>query len=230
LPFCINCGQKIDEDQKICDQCGNSLEKQNVPEKLRTNFYVPIEYSDVKDEIPFGNDIIYSTLFSVNTHSVNPRSGGMHGFKLNSYTTHALFTENGITYQKSRRGVLKPDFIPWHKLTIFVGHSLGFQDKMTTYTFALTRHPDYESTQNFEMRLMKFYLEFYPHVVSEKRKYKGKHLKQIEKAYKKITEAYGDELIEFYKTNEDYEEFQKMKKEKMEEMPKWAKFLVKNLD
>jgi len=66
------------------------------------------------------------------------------------------------------------------------------------------------------------------HVISEKKKHNKKFLKHIEKAYKKITEALGEDLIEFYKTNEDYEEYQKMKSEKMKEMPDWAKFLVIN--
>lgn len=228
MQFCTNCGEKMDEDQKICSQCGNSLERQNVQENEKKKFYVPIDYSDVKDAIPIGNDIIYSTLFTVNTHTVDPQLGGRHGFKTNNYVTHALLTEKGIAYQKLKGGVLKPEFIPWSKLTIFVGHSLGFQDKMTMYTFALTRDPDYESAQNLEMRLMKFYLEFVDHVINEKKKHNKKSLKHIEKAYKKIAEALGEDLIEFFKTNEDYEEYQKMKSEKMKEMPEWAKSLVIN--
>lgn len=226
MHYCTNCGQQIEEGQKVCTQCGNPLEKQKVQENLKTNFYVPIDYSDVKDAIPIGNDIIYSTLFTVNTHTIDPKLGPIQGVKTSNYVTHALFTENGIAYQKIKGGTLKPKFIPWYKLSIFVGHSLGFQDKMTTYTFALTHDPEYESAQNLEMRLMKFYFKFVSHVISEKRKRNKKFLKHIEKAYKKITEALGEDLIEFYKTNEDYEEYQKMKKEKMKEMPNWAKFFV----
>jgi len=230
MQFCTNCGQKLDEDQKICNQCGNSLEKQNVQENIRTNFYVPIDYSDIKDVIPIGNDIIYSTLFSVNAWTVDPKVGALQGSKIKIYDSHALFIKNGIYYQKYKRGLLEPNFIPWYKLLSIVGPGLLFKEKMTVYTVVLKQHHDYETKHNFEMRLMKFYLEFAPHVISEKRKWKHKKgLKRIEKAYNQIIEGCGENLIEFYKTNENYEEFKKLEDKMEESRPKWAKFLIKSM-
>lgn len=203
-----------------------TLENNKNTDTSETNFYVPIDYSDVRDAIPVGEDIIYSTLFAVHSHG----GEGIGFIKTQHYISHALFTKQGIAFQEPRGKTLTPHYLPWYKVWMVVGNSILIKKGTTIYTYILNHHPDYESPQNFEMRQMKFYLEFAPLVIDEKKKNKyTKGLKRFEKGYNKIVSTLGEDKIEFIKTNKDYEEFLKLKQESLKTLPKWQQFLARKI-
>lgn len=230
MPFCTNCGEKVEDDQKVCMHCGKSLEKSDDKSKSEDAFYVPIDFSDVKEVIPIGEDIIYSSLFSVYTHGM---SGPFHE-RSQTFQSHVLFTKKGIAYQEPKAGLMKSSYIPWYKVTQLSVAIFGLRGGTKMYVFTMKQHPDYESDKDFEMRTWKFLFEFVPHVINEKKKKKAtKGLKKFEKTYNTIKKVLGEEECEFFRTNSDYEEFKKhhplLRNAMSEASPKWAQFIAKKI-
>lgn len=219
MPFCSNCGVEINGDSKFCENCSDTV-KEKKQSNASANFFVPIDYSDVREVIPPGEDIIYSTLFYVWGASVQ-----YAGTKYQSFNSHVLFTEKGFVYQNPKRGGMKPHYLPLNRIYLVTPGSMFIR---RGFTYSLYYHPDYESSVNFEMRHLKFFLEFAPRLISEKKK-KGNSgsLKRLEKLYNRLYTSIGKDGIEFLRTNEDYEAYRNLWDEKLRDFmitsPKWAR-------
>jgi len=222
LPFCSNCGEEIEENLKFCTTCLESLEKREDDNILDNNFHVPIDFSDVREAIPIGEDIIYSSLFSGTTH-------GSSAFEIQTqkFQSHVLFTKNGIAYQVPKAGLMVSSYIPWYQVDVINVGLFLFKKGLTVYDFTMI-----PNSPDFVMRTWKFYFEYLPYVINEKTKRGyGKGLKRLEKIYNNIKKELGEEEYEFIRNNNDYEEFVKhfpsLKKSILKVTPKWARFLAK---
>ena len=50
MPFCTNCGEKVEDDQTICSRCGEPLENEKDKKSSEKDFFVPIDFSDVEKQ------------------------------------------------------------------------------------------------------------------------------------------------------------------------------------
>jgi len=228
MPFCTNCGEKVEDGQKVCSHCGESFGEDENKKSSEISFAVPIDFSDVREAIPIGEDIINSSLFSVYTHG----PAGLAYEKTQTFQSHVLFTKNGIAYQEPKGGIMKSVYLPWYKIDQITVANILIKQGLKLYTFMMIPNTNYESLQDYDMRTWRFLFEFVPHVINEKKKNKYTvGLKKLEKMYNKIKKVLGEEECEFFRTNVDYEEFKKhqplLQKAMFEATPKWAQFLVR---
>ncbi|MHA2288321.1 MAG: zinc ribbon domain-containing protein [Promethearchaeota archaeon] len=225
MPLCTNCGENIEENQQVCAKCGISLAgtEEKKPSK---RFFVPIDYSDVKAIIPVGEEIIYSAVFNVSHPAPNTPYP-------EQIKTHVLFTPKGIAYQLG--AMKKNEYLPWNKLAFLFFGGMMVKKGLKVYNFAFHTNSKYETPEESEMRPWKFYFEFAPHLISEKKKAGNSYnLKKIEKMFFKFVQVLGEEEIEFIRDNNDYEEFKKhsprLKDASLKAVPKWLRPIVRRLD
>jgi len=224
MPFCTNCGEKGEENQQVCAKCGITLTSTEAT-KPSIKFLVPLNHSDVRTVIPGGDEIIYSAVFNV--AYINPAARSPYP---EEFLTHVLFTKRGIAYQA---GALKVnEYLPWALLgQIYVG-GMMVKKKMSFYNFMLHTDPTYETPEEFKMRPWKFYFEYGPHVISEKKRCDNtSNLKKMEKMYYKFVDVLGEEEIEFIRDNDDFEEFEKdypqLREAMLKAVPKIARPFIK---
>ena len=200
MSFCPNCGEMTEENQQVCAKCGTTLTGTE-GQKASKRFFVPINYSDLKAVIPEGEAIIYSAIFNVSHPVPN------HPFPV-EFKTHVLLTERGMAYQMG--GIKKNEYLPWNKLYQIFPGAMVVKLGMSVYSFMFHTNPQYETPEEFEMRPWKFYFEFAPIVINEKKRTgHAYNLKKIEKIWNKFEYLLGEEEIEFFKNNNDYNEFKK---------------------
>ncbi|MFX1234140.1 MAG: zinc ribbon domain-containing protein [Promethearchaeota archaeon] len=222
MPFCTNCGNQIEGNLKFCPSCGESLEKTEIKGGVDDNFYVPIDFSEVREVIPIGEDIIYSALFS---GLIQGPAGPVT--QTQTFQSHILFTKNGIAFQEPKAHLMASRYIPWYQVEVLNVGLFMFKKGLTIYTFTMM-----PTMEDYVMRTWKFYFEFLPYVINEKTK-RGytKGLNRLAKIYYKIKKELGEEEYEFIKDNNDYEEFKKhfpsLKEAVLRVTPKWAKFLAR---
>ena len=132
-----------------------------------SNFYVPIDYSNLKEVIPEGEDIVYSSLVTIKGSSYSGR-----GMSTTSYTSHLLMTTGGIAFTipkkfKTPELVYKPwDFVNTRETRI------GKISLSSTNTIHLTRDKNLESNESFKKRKKDFGVTILPVVVNYyKKKY-----------------------------------------------------------
>lgn len=127
-----------------------------------SHIYIPIDYSDVREAIPPGEDIIYSTLMK-GTFS--------YGRTTETFLSHALITPNGFawTYPKKRRKPPELRYNNWTQIRtikgsmIFMGLSNGLM---------LKRIKDSEEKSDFKLRSSQFAAFILPYAIDyAKRKY-----------------------------------------------------------
>jgi hypothetical protein len=230
MPLCPNCGEKVEANVKFCTNCGESLKTDKIKSSSNKNFGVPLDYSEVREVIPVGEDIIHSSLFSVFTHGL---AGPFHEMS-QRFNSHVLFTTNGIAFQEPKHGVMKSVYKPWYDVDGIRIGLMMIKEGTKMYAFTMIPDTNYETSNDFNMRTSRFFFEFLPHVINEKKmkRHKG-GLKKLEKTYNKFKKMLGEQECEFFRTNEDNEEYRKhlplLNKAIEETTPKWAKFLVDHL-
>lgn len=123
-----------------------------------SNIYVPIDYSEVANEIPEGEDILYSTL----CHTTERGGSGPTRYKKN-YTSHVVLTTNGIAFEVKRKlSKSRNNYISYIED--------GFQARIKPnnkfwaagptgilYSFQLKHSKDFESKQQFRERSQVFF-------------------------------------------------------------------------
>jgi hypothetical protein len=190
MPICSNCGKEIEDEQKVCAHCGEAV-KISKSNKI----FVPIDFSNVGEAIPPGEDIIYSAFCSVQRSGVE-----RGGYQSENFQTHVLITKNGIAYQEPIGGLIKSNYIPWHELAnVGMGQIVfnkGKGTKIKTYNCTMTPVSKFESLQDFEMRSRKFYFDFTPYLIEEKKKHKSK-AKKVQKVYDNLKAILGRKNLNF---------------------------------
>jgi len=122
--------------------------------KIMSNLYVPIDYSNVSEAVPAGDDILYSTLCKVFK---------VVGLQAVRVKMHAVITQSGIALRrmkKMKKGT--PIFIKWSKIKnvrltpygrVLMKWGLSGYARIR---LKLLRVPEYESRQSFSDRKAKF--------------------------------------------------------------------------
>ena len=229
MSLCPECGEKTEENQQVCAKCGFNLTapKEKKPSK---RFFVPIDYSDVRAIIPAGEQIIYSAVFNVTQPVDRMRTDY---YTPEQIKTHVLFTETAIYYQEGH--IKKNVSLPWNKLAMLHMGAMMVKRGLKIYNFLFHTNPKYETPEEFEMRPWKFFFEFGPYLISEKKKAGNKYnLKKMEKLYFKFVHLLGEDEIKFIRENNDYEEFKKhypkLREAMLKAVPAWARPIVKKSD
>lgn len=142
-------------------------------------FYVPINYSNVIDAIPPGEDIIYSTMCLANrsfgTFSKRP-------FRL-EWKSHVLITLYGVAFTLfNKNQVPELVYVPLHDIIIGKNYILA-----SGGIFTLIRQPEFESVITFARRSNEFQAKFKPFITLRKqeRKLEKKMQKEGKKREKK---------------------------------------------
>ena len=178
-----------------------------------SEIYYPIDGSNLKEIIPIGQDIIYSTLCKGYAKESED--------KKYKWKSHVLITKEGVAFSipltvnytkkelKNNPNLKVNHFMPWANIIIIkwqplVGISVGFavpwvynQIRLRS-EFILERENKYESKQLFKQRLEPFLEKFKP-IASEKRTALGKVLYNI-----LIANQSFPKVKDFYKNEENY--------------------------
>lgn len=224
MPFCTNCGAMTEESQQVCTRCGTNLTSTEET-KPSIKFLAPLDYSDVNTIIPKGEDVIYSAVFNV--AFTDPAKRNIFP---EEYLSHVLFTKRGMAFQV---GELKKNvYIPWSQLFQISIAGIMVRRKPIIYNLQFHTNPEYETPEEYKMRPWKFYFEYGPHVINEKKRTGNNlNLKKIQKLWYKFVDLLGEEEIEFIKNNNDFEEFKKhfsvLREAMLQAVPKIAKPFVK---
>ncbi|MBA7484820.1 hypothetical protein ES707_20351 [subsurface metagenome] len=133
--------------------------------------YVPINFSCVREIIPPGVDILYSTLCKGRAEEflVNQK-------KIFTWTSHILITNMGIAFtiplnvSHSKR-ILRAEnlsglhFYRWHRIEVIPNgfKACGIKDEIRlNCTFILAREVNFESKEKYNERKAQFLPKFYP--------------------------------------------------------------------
>lgn len=130
-----------------------------------SNIYVPIDYSDVKNVIPQGEDIIYSTLCKA---TIDKSFGPI--INKTKWLSHVLMTEKGIAFSVPQKK--KPTefvYVPWYE--IYHTWNDGIFLRNLTEMLIVTRDPNFESKEKFKERRLKACIIFLPLLIKEKEKF-----------------------------------------------------------
>lgn len=151
--------------------------------------YVPIDISDLKNVIPEGNDILYSTYAHIVEKYVYLSATKKATLKWNS---HMLFTQDGFAYTEIRKKKPpNPQFYGWHMVRNIVNDKMKV---MINISAQIIRHEDYETKEAFQERIKQFSPKIIP-IALERLKYlreskrdefrKG-WLKQLDRTIRKL--------------------------------------------
>ncbi|TFG10478.1 MAG: hypothetical protein EU535_08240, partial [Promethearchaeota archaeon] len=153
--------------------------------------YYPIDKSNLKEIIPLGQDIIYSTLCQGFVHDTN-------NDKKYKWKTHVLMTKEGVAFSipvsvnytakaiKTEPILIQNHFVGWQNIYVtevqeFIGTTAGFivpwlYERIRFRTvFKLLRDSEFESKESFKNRSKPFIETFRP-LASEKRTKLGEEL------------------------------------------------------
>lgn len=142
-----------------------------------SEIYVPIDFSNARDVIPPGEDIIYSTICA-------GKGEFLEGTKSTTYKweSHFLLTDKGVAFTipldvshtKKQIKNLNPraeHYLEWHNIIVVPGRTgdkPGFivdkienEIKITCF-FELVRNPNFESEEKFQDRKQLFFDKFKP--------------------------------------------------------------------
>ncbi len=135
-----------------------------------SDFYVPINISDLHTIIPSGEQIIYSTLCKCATVETSVRKT-----KITKWNSHVLFTNNGVAYNKADSHKKKAPFTKmysrWEDVQgmILIGGK-GFLLN-TMMDFKLMREENLETNEQFIKRTREFLLKYPPFIIEKKERW-----------------------------------------------------------
>lgn len=153
--------------------------------------YVPIDFSDIKNVIPPGEDIIYSTLCQ-GTHSQNLGTKT----KTWKWISHCLMTKNGVAYtfpslQKKKEPPQKI-YSKWEDILAIASagkFGVGFTLSLIT-SYKLVRNENFETKEKFKERSKAFVAKFRPLVIKKQEEWleANRNNPEVRKRDIKITE------------------------------------------
>ncbi|MFX1275513.1 MAG: hypothetical protein ACFFBP_06560 [Promethearchaeota archaeon] len=138
-----------------------------------SNIYLPINASDVKDVIPIGEDIIYSTLALGYEYLGNREA---------RWSTQLLITPNGIAFKVRSDSGLVNRYYYWHEIQTIINYGkfgpaiFVYKRKLSNLSVALARNENIETKEEFKERLGEFLDIFRPILIEKKQQW-------LEKAY-----------------------------------------------
>ena len=158
-----------------------------------SELYVPIDHSNVKDEIPEGEDIIYSTLCKVmrNIYGKN---------KKYTWISHVMMTPNGFAYIEPNfiQKNMPPQayYIPWYEIRNIGNRTFAVS---LDHILTLEKSPD-ETKADLKNRGLRFPVKFIPIAIqSIEKRLNAENIEK--KEIKKFTNSL--ERLEKYKVKID---------------------------
>jgi len=151
---------------------------------------VPIDYSNLRDVIPPGEDILYSTLCAAKTMNIGIDTVNVKNYKSYSWKTHALLTETGIAFTypkkinykakelKNNPNLQDNQFVPWEN-TLGIAKvkkrgRISLCDIKGKINYSpwlyLVRFTDEESKKQYDERMENFLRKFVPIQKSKREK------------------------------------------------------------
>ena len=134
--------------------------------------YVPIEYSEVINIVPPGEEILYSTMCKMTYLSP---SGS-----ISRWISHVLLTEGGLACTNAKdKGSFELKYIPWTKVVFISGKAftIDLGDKYPStmdhhmVTCVLLRNPNFETEETFRERKTRFPTIFVPLLIQKKEEF-----------------------------------------------------------
>ena len=190
--------------------------------------YVPIDFSEVKNVIPPGEDIIYSSLAKGMAVSVVKN-------KRFTWQTHFLATNNGVAItiplnvSYTKRAIKKLEYpsplyyIPWGNIIFNKYNAMvvyANADRPLTCTFLLLRNKNFETKEKFKERRSQFAPKF-SGIQIAKRKQLHDELHSLLKSYPKLPKR-TDFLLDKNNSRFDVDMFLTIKK-RIKQEQKWEK-------
>ena len=111
-----------------------------------SNIYIPIDASNLREEITPGEDIVYSTIMRVQDSTYNTTT---------KFDSHVLLTPNGIAWTDPRKKKKKDPIIPkyanWDDFRAIIKNKMGFWGQDLD-NFELLRLDKIETKEEFKNR------------------------------------------------------------------------------
>lgn len=162
-----------------------------------SDIYVPIDFSDIKNKIPPGEDIIYSTLCKgFTSQTVGTKT------KTWRWISHVLMTPNGVAYtfpnMKKKKAPPLQIYSVWDEIhSIASAGKLGAGFQLSRFSsFKLVREENFETKEKFKERSKEFIAKFRPLIIKKKEQWlelnrnnpeiKKKIIKNMENAIAKL--------------------------------------------
>ena len=122
-----------------------------------SNIYVPIDFSDLKNVIPEGQEILYSTYAEVKYTSPSENTGrGLRYFK-GKWESHVLITAEGLALNIRFQDGIKQYFVPlFHTSFLLKNLYVNIPDADGSFGFSLLRRPEFEKKDTFKKRSKEF--------------------------------------------------------------------------
>jgi len=136
-----------------------------------SDIYIPIDYTNLKEVIPLGQEIVYSTFAEIDLRGGNTYTGRGISQIRSKWQTHVLFTKEGLAIFLDRKFINKKEFIPVYypyyntgfllkKLVISADFKEPFRGGITiggvTMTLSLIKHSKFETKSSFKARSKEF--------------------------------------------------------------------------
>jgi len=164
--------------------------------------YVPINYSNVKDVIPVGEDIIYSTLCRA--------TKGEPG-SLKFWRTHLLITNKGIAFSKPGEKKRDPPeliYLNWTRVIYVLKKGLRL-DLFKPYPaskfecefldLTLKFDPTFESKDKFKKRLKEFPRKFIPFMLEKKNTFlQSQDSSFLAGSQRRLLESFIEKMTKYY--------------------------------
>ncbi|MFX1411625.1 MAG: hypothetical protein ACFFA6_14830 [Promethearchaeota archaeon] len=127
-----------------------------------SDIYVPIDYSEVKNVIPPGEDIVYSTLCKV-TNNIS----SIGGSTTQKWISHVLITTKGVAFTiPQKKGPIELTYLFWYDIDKVFSRGFMLRPKFSITTqFLLTRDSNFESKESFKERHKLFKGKLLPIIV-----------------------------------------------------------------
>ena len=135
--------------------------------------YLPIDFSDVRDAIPLGESIIYSTLCKAYYNDAG---------SLKIWMTQVLLTEKGVAFSMpGESGIWELKYVDWTRvwfvlkkgLRVYIvkGYPYSNMDFASTIVDLSLKMSPNESKQEFKERSKRFPRKFMPFLIEKKKNF-----------------------------------------------------------
>ncbi len=234
---CVTCGVELESLPNICNECGSV----NTELDLETvEIFVPIDFTNLKDNLPPGEIIIYSATAKISSYAVT-------GYAI-EWPSHILCTPKGIAYfnrMEGKDGLVEgenmkdtPHFVPWEETGVIdaEGWETAFLikgvDYKVRYGITLTFDSQFETKKSFNQRRKEFATRFRPVQLKKKLEWLRENgekdtgsLNAIESKRKHEVENGVNKLLreEIARVKRELKQLEKERKKKEKELQKKQK-------
>ncbi len=161
--------------------------------------YVPLESTNLRQAIPSGDKILYSTMCSAQIMGQLSFTGTKYTQSVSHFQSHVILTTGGVAFTIPGEKDVDLQYFPWHEVTNLYYHP-NFPDKkgfeLKRINFFLERSGSTETEEKFRERLKGFIDRFRPIILKEKQKWLDANMNNpaIDKTIIKVARVVVDRL------------------------------------